>query len=164
MTAIGSRAIGTCLWFDGRAEEAANFYAGLFDDGRILDVARYGDAGPGDAGSVMTVSFELGGRGFRALNGGPEYTFNEAVSFELFFDTQQELDDAWSALTAGGGEDGPCGWLKDKFGVSWQLIPNMLMSVLGGSDPAGRERAMAAMLAMHKLDIAALQAAYDGGA
>lgn len=146
--------IGTCLWFNGTAEEAANFYTGLFPNSRITDVARMGEGQP-----ALSVSFELDGRSFRGLNGGPQFTFNEAISFELFFDSQAELDAKWNALTDDGGEEGQCGWLKDKFGVSWQLIPNMLGSVLGGPDQAG---AAQAMLSMRKLDIAALQSAYDG--
>ncbi|PYI37108.1 hypothetical protein CVS30_17240 [Arthrobacter psychrolactophilus] len=142
--------IGTCLWFDGQAEEAANFYVSLFPNSRILEV------------SPMTVSFELDGRSFRGLNGGPAFTFNEAISFELFFESQDELDSKWAELTADGGQESQCGWLKDKYGLSWQLIPTMLPSVLGGTDPAGAQRAMTAMLGMSKLDIAALQAAYDG--
>lgn len=149
--------IGTCLWFNGTAEEAANFYTGLLPNSRMTDVARMGEGQP-----ALTVSFELDGRSFRGLNGGPQFTFNEAISFELFFDSQAELDAKWNALTADGGEEGQCGWLKDKFGVSWQLIPNMLGSVLGGPDQAGAARAMQAMLSMQKLDIAALQSAYDG--
>jgi predicted 3-demethylubiquinone-9 3-methyltransferase (glyoxalase superfamily) len=149
--------IGTCLWFDGQAEEAANFYVGLFENSRITDVARTGEGGP-----VLTVAFELNGRSFRGLNGGPDFTFSEAVSFELFFDDQASLDARWDALIADGGQESQCGWLKDKFGLSWQLIPSMLPKVLGGSDPEGAARAMKAMLGMKKLDIAQLQAAYDG--
>lgn len=154
--------IGTCLWFNGRAEEAANFYVGLFDNSRITDVSRWGEGGPGTPGEVLTIAFELEGRPFRGLNGGPEFTFSEAISFELFFDTQSELDAKWNALTADGGTESQCGWLKDRFGVSWQLIPSMMGSVLNGSDAAGSQRALQAMLGMKKLDIAALQAAYDG--
>jgi predicted 3-demethylubiquinone-9 3-methyltransferase (glyoxalase superfamily) len=154
--------IGTCLWFDGRAEEAAEFYVGLFENSSIKDVARWGDGGPYPAGTALTVQFELDGRSFRGLNGGPDFTFNEAISFELFFDTQEDLDAKWDALTADGGQESQCGWLKDKFGVSWQLIPNMLPSVLNGPEPAGAARAMQAMFGMQRLDIAALQAAYDG--
>lgn len=162
MDVVAVAGIGTCLWFDGQAEEAANFYVGLFPNSRITDVARWGEGGPGEPGTALTVAFELDGRSFRGLNGGPRYSFTEAISFELFFDTQAELDAKWAALTADGGEESQCGWLKDKFGVSWQLIPAMLSRVLNGPDPAGSQRAMAAMLGMQKLDIAALQAAYDG--
>lgn len=160
MAGVGQ--IGTCLWFDGRAEEAAEFYVGLFENSGIKEVARWGEGGPYPAGTALTVQFDLDGRSFRALNGGPEFTFNESISFELFFDSQEELDAKWAALTADGGQESQCGWLKDKFGVSWQLIPNMLPSVLNGPDQEGAGRAMQAMLGMRKLDIAALQAAYDG--
>ena len=154
--------IGTCLWFDGQAEEAANFYVGLFPNSSIGEVARWGDDGPGVPGSVLTIAFELDGRSFRGLNGGPEFKFTEAISFELFFDTQEELDEKWDALTADGGEESQCGWLKDRFGVSWQLVPNMLTQVLNGPNAEGSQRAMAAMLGMRRLVIADLQAAYDG--
>ncbi|AIY00143.1 3-demethylubiquinone-9 3-methyltransferase [Arthrobacter sp. PAMC 25486] len=154
--------IGTCLWFDGRAEEAANFYVGLFPNSRIGEIARWGSEGPGVPGSALTVAFELDGRSFRGLNGGPEFTFNEAISFELYFDSQAELDAKWNALTADGGEESMCGWLKDKFGVSWQLVPTMMPGVLNGPDAEGSGRAMKAMMGMRKLVIAELQAAYDG--
>ena len=154
--------IGTCLWFDGRAEEAANFYVGIFPHSRIVDVSRWGDDGPGEPGSVITIAFELDGRSFRGLNGGPQFTFNEAISFELFFDSQGELDEKWNALSAEGGQESRCGWLKDRFGVSWQLIPTMLPSVLNGDDADGAARAMTSMLSMRKLEIAVLQAAYNG--
>lgn len=154
--------IGTCLWFDGRAEEAANFYVGLFPNSRVGEVLRWGGDGPGVPGAVLTISFELDGRSFRGLNGGPEFTFSEAISFELFFDTQAELDEKWNALTADGGQESQCGWLKDKFGVSWQLVPSMMTGVLNGPDPDGAGRAMQAMMGMKKLVIAELQAAYDG--
>ncbi|MGO2541174.1 VOC family protein [Specibacter sp. AOP5-B1-6] len=154
--------IGTCLWFDGQAEEAANFYVGLFPNSRIGEVLRWGGDGPGVPGSVLTISFELDGRSFRGLNGGPEFTFSEAISFELFFDTQAELDEKWNALTSDGGQESQCGWLKDKFGVSWQLVPTMMTGVLNGPDPDGAARAMQAMMGMKKLVIAELQAAYDG--
>jgi len=154
--------IRTCLWFDGRAEEAANFYVGLFGNSRIHDVTRWGEGGHGTPGDVLTVTFELEGRGFTALNGGPEFGFTEAVSFELYFEDQASLDAQWDALTADGGQESQCGWLKDRFGVSWQLIPTMMPGVLNGPDPEGRKRALQAMLGMRKLDIAALQAAYDG--
>lgn len=154
--------IGTCLWFNGQAEEAANFYVHLFENSRITDVSRWGEGGPGTPGDVLTIAFELDGRAFRGLNGGPEFTFSEAISFELFFEDQEELDAKWKALTSDGGQEGQCGWLKDRFGVSWQLIPQMLPTVLNGPDPAGSQRALQAMLGMKKLEIAALQAAYDG--
>ncbi|MBP2414473.1 putative 3-demethylubiquinone-9 3-methyltransferase (glyoxalase superfamily) [Arthrobacter stackebrandtii] len=154
--------IGTCLWFNGQAEEAANFYVGLFPNSRIGDIARWGEGGPGEPGSVLTVAFELDGRSFTGLNGGPEFTFSEAISFELYFDSQEELDEKWDALTSDGGQESQCGWLKDKFGVSWQLVPSMMPKVLSGPNTEGAQRAMQAMLGMKKLVIAELQAAYDG--
>lgn len=154
--------IGTCLWFNGQAEEAANFYVGLFPNSSIGEVRRWGEGGPGVPGSALTVDFELDGRSFTGLNGGPEFTFNESISFVLNFDNQDGLDAMWDALTADGGQESQCGWLKDKFGVSWQLVPTMMADVLGGPDAAGAQRAMKAMLGMRKLVIAELQAAYDG--
>ena len=156
-----SQKITTCLWFDTQAEEAANFYVSVFDGSKILSVARYGDGGPGPAGQVMTAEFEIEGRKFLALNGGPAFTFSEAVSFVIDCASQDEVDRYWSALTA-DGEESQCGWLKDKFGVSWQVVPSVLGQLLGGSDPEGAQRAMQAMLGMRKLEIAELQAAYDG--
>lgn len=153
--------ITTCLWFDAQAEEAAEFYVSVFDGSRVLNVARYGEGGPGPAGQAMTVEFEIDGRRFTGLNGGPAFTFNESVSFVIDCSSQEEVDRYWSALTDGGSE-GQCGWLKDKYGVSWQVVPSALGQLLGGPDPEGSQRAMRAMLGMRKLDIAGLQAAYDG--
>jgi predicted 3-demethylubiquinone-9 3-methyltransferase (glyoxalase superfamily) len=153
--------ITTCLWFDGRAEEAAEFYTSIFEDSRILEVARYGEGGPGTPGEAMTVQFQLGDRSFTALNGGPAFTFTEAISFVVNCQNQDEVDRYWDGL-GDGGQESQCGWLKDKFGVSWQIIPTRLGELLGGPDPAGAQRAMQAMLGMQKLDIAALQRAYDG--
>ena len=156
-----SQKITTCLWFDTQAEEAADFYVSVFDGSKILNTARYGDDGPGPAGQVMTVEFEIEGRKFLALNGGPAFSFSEAVSFVIDCSSQEEVDRYWSALTAGGAES-QCGWLKDKFGVSWQVVPSVLSQLLGGPDQEGAQRAMQAMLGMRKLEIAELQAAYDG--
>ncbi|WP_309107356.1 VOC family protein [Arthrobacter sp.] len=153
--------ITTCLWFDGRAEEAAEFYTSIFEDSRIMELARYGDDGPGTPGKAMTVQFELGDREFTALNGGPGFTFNEAISFMVPCANQSEVDRYWDSLSD-GGEESQCGWLKDRFGVSWQIIPDRLGELLGGSDSEGAQRAMQAMLGMQKLDIAALEKAYDG--
>src|SRR5580765_6549917 len=125
--------ITPCLWFDGQGEEAAEFYVGLFPDSRITDVGRYGAAGPGPEGSVLTVSFELNRSPFLALNGGPEYSFSEAISFQVFCDSQAEVDRYWAELGA-GGEHGPCGWLKDRFGVSWRVVPNRLVELLEDRD------------------------------
>lgn len=153
--------ITPCLWFDTQAEAAADLYTSVFENSRVLDVARYGDAGPGPEGSVMTVRFELDGQEFVALNGGPEYTFNEAVSFQVSCASQEEVDYFWSRLGE-GGEEGPCGWVKDRFGLSWQIIPNRLGELLGDPDPSRAQRAMGAMLGMNKLDVAALEQAAAG--
>jgi predicted 3-demethylubiquinone-9 3-methyltransferase (glyoxalase superfamily) len=148
------------LWFDTQAEEAATFYTSVFKNSKILSVDRYGDAGPGEAGSVMTVAFELDGQEFVGLNGGPHFTFNEAVSFLVSCDSQDEVDEYWSRLTE-GGEESQCGWLKDKYGVSWQIIPTALPELLGDPDPARAQRAMQAMLTMGKIDVEALRQAAD---
>ena len=154
------RNIVTCLWFDTEGEDAANFYVSLFKNSRILSVTHYGEAGPRPAGTVMTVSFELDGREFLALNGGPEYKFTEAVSFQIMCEGQDEVDFFWDSLTE-GGEEGPCGWLKDRYGVSWQVVPTILSELINNPDPARAQRAMQAMFGMRKLDIAALQRAAD---
>jgi predicted 3-demethylubiquinone-9 3-methyltransferase (glyoxalase superfamily) len=150
-----------CLWFDTQAEEAATFYTSIFPDSRILDVSRYGEAGPRPAGSVMTVSFVLAGREFVGLNGGPEFTFNEAISLQVGCETQDEVDELWRRLSE-GGEEGQCGWLKDRFGLWWQVIPTRLPDLLSDPDPDRSQRAMQAMLGMKRLDIAALEAAAAG--
>jgi predicted 3-demethylubiquinone-9 3-methyltransferase (glyoxalase superfamily) len=145
------------LWFDDQAEDAARFYTSVFPNSRITQVTHYGAAGPREAGTVMTVAFELDGRPFTALNGGPEFTFSEAISFSIECDTQDEVDGYWAALTADGGEEGPCGWLKDRFGLSWQVVPKRLLELISDPDDAAAQRAVAAMLQMRKLDIAALE-------
>lgn len=150
------------LWFDTAAEEAARLYTSIFKNSRITGVTRYGPEGPGPAGSVMTVSFELDGQPFTALNGGPEFRFTEAVSFEVRCETQAEVDEYWQKLTADGGEEVQCGWLKDKFGLSWQIVPAALIELLSNPDPARAERVYHAMLQMKKLDIAQLQKAAAG--
>jgi predicted 3-demethylubiquinone-9 3-methyltransferase (glyoxalase superfamily) len=150
------------LWFDTQAEEAARFYVSVFKNSRIGQIARYGDAGPGSKGQVMTVTFELDGVHFTALNGGPHYKFTEAFSLQVDCADQAEIDDLWERLTAGGGEPGPCGWLKDRFGLSWQIVPDIMGQLIGGDDPAKSQRAMQAMMQMGKLDIAALEAARAG--
>ncbi len=147
------------LWLDTQAEEAATFYISIFNNSRITKVTRYGEAGPGPAGSVMTVAFELDGQPFVALNGGPHFKFNEAISFVVDCRTQSDVDEFWQKLSA-GGEEGPCGWLKDKYGLSWQVVPAGLAGMLSGPDPEKSKRAMAAMMKMKKLDIAALERAY----
>lgn len=147
-----------CLWFDTQGEEAANFYTTVFDNSRILDIARYGAVGPGPEGTVMTVTFELDGQKFVALNGGPQFTFNEAISFQVSCDTQDEVDYFWSNLSQ-GGEQGPCGWLKDKYGVSWQIIPTALGELISDPDTVKSQEAIKAMLGMGKIDIEALRRA-----
>ena len=145
-----------CLWFDTQGEEAADFYTSVFANSRILDVSRYGEAGPRPAGTVMTVSFELDGQQFLALNGGPQFVFNEAISFQIDCRTQDEVDHYWDRLGE-GGEAGPCGWLKDRYGVSWQVVPSRLSELLADPDPETSQRVMGAMLQMGKIDIAALE-------
>ena len=154
--------ITPCLWFDTQGEEAAAFYVSVFKNSRILNTSHYGEGGPRPAGTVLTVEFELDGQVFTALNGGPEFTFSEAVSFQVSCADQGEVDYYWDSLTADGGEPGPCGWLKDRYGVSWQIVPTAMVDLLGDPDPARAARAMKAMMSMGKLDIAALQAAADG--
>jgi predicted 3-demethylubiquinone-9 3-methyltransferase (glyoxalase superfamily) len=155
--------ISPCLWFDGRAEEAAEFYTGLFPDSRIDNVSRAASDNPsGQKGDVLTVNFTLRGVPFVGLNGGADFHFTEAVSFVVDCADQAEVDRYWDALVEGGGEHGPCGWLKDRFGLSWQVVPKQLYEVLDGPDRNGAQRAMEAMLQMSKLDVAQLQAAYEG--
>ncbi len=149
------------LWFDHEAEEAARFYASIFPNSRIGKVTRYGEAGPGPKGSVMTVQFELDGQQFIALNGGPQFKFTEAVSFSVDCKTQKEVDEYWKKLSA-GGEEGPCGWLKDRYGLSWQINPTALGEMLGDPDPKRSKRVMEAMLKMKKIDIDGLRRAYEG--
>jgi predicted 3-demethylubiquinone-9 3-methyltransferase (glyoxalase superfamily) len=149
------------LWFDGQAEEAANFYVSVFPNSRITNVARHGEAGPGPAGSVLTVEFELDGEQFVALNGGPQYKFTEAVSFLVPCQDQAEVDRYWNTLCE-GGEPGPCGWLKDRYGLSWQIIPTALAELLGDPDPEKSTRVMKAMLGMGKIEIQGLRDAYAG--
>ena len=150
--------ITPCLWFDGDGEEAARFYTSLFADSRVVDMSRYGAAGPGPEGEVMTVSFELDGQAFVALNGGPQFSVNEAISFQVSCSDQVEVDAFWSAL-AEDGEEGLCGWLEDRFGVSWQIIPTALPELLSDPDAERSQRVMQAMLSMKKLDVDALERA-----
>ena len=158
--------ITPCLWYDGQAEEAARHYVSIFKNARILGITRYDEAGAQASGqpkgSVMTVQFELDGQEFTALNGGPLFKFTEAVSFMVSCDTQEEVDHYWAKLTEGGGEEVQCGWLKDRFGLSWQVVPKVMMELLMGKDPAKAKRAFAAMLQMKKLDIATLTRAAEG--
>jgi predicted 3-demethylubiquinone-9 3-methyltransferase (glyoxalase superfamily) len=152
--------ITPCLWFDTQGEEAANFYTSVFPNSKILNISRYGEAGPGPEGQALTVSFELDGQEFTALNGGPQFTFSEAISFQVSCDSQEEVDRFWDTLSQ-GGEEGQCGWLKDRFGVSWQIVPAAMGQLLGGPDQQRSQQAMKAMLQMKKLDIHELQDAYD---
>ena len=149
------------LWFDTEAEEAAEFYISVFKNSRIVNVAHYTDAGPRPAGTVMTVEFELDGQRFVGINGGPNFKFDEAVSFQITCEDQDEIDYYWDQLTE-GGEEGPCGWLKDKFGLSWQVVPTGMEELFADPDQTRAERAMKAMFGMKKLDIAALREAADG--
>jgi predicted 3-demethylubiquinone-9 3-methyltransferase (glyoxalase superfamily) len=149
------------LWFDGQAEQAAAFYVSLFPNSRIVNITRCGDAGPGPKGSAMTVSFELDGRPIIALNGGPHFKFTEAISFSVSCDGQEEVDRYWAALTE-GGEEGRCGWLKDRWGLSWQVTPAALGQMLSDPDPVRSRRAMESMLTMKKIDIAEMRRACDG--
>ena len=146
------------LWFDTGGEDAANFYVSVFPNSRIVNVARYGSAGPRPEGMVMTVAFELDGQPFVALNGGPDFAFSEAVSFQVGCETQEEVDRYWSTLSE-GGEEGPCGWLKDKYGLSWQVVPSALTRLLEDADREKSQRVMAAMLNMGKIEIAELELA-----
>jgi predicted 3-demethylubiquinone-9 3-methyltransferase (glyoxalase superfamily) len=152
--------ITPCLWFDTQAEDAANFYTSVFKNSRIVKISHYGEAGPREVGLVMTVEFELDGQEYVALNGGPEFTFNEALSLQINCESQDEVDYFWERLGE-GGEFGPCGWLKDRYGVSWQVVPTVLNELVSDPDQAKGQRVMAAMLQMGKIDIAALRAAAE---
>ena len=150
--------ISPCLWFDTEGEEAARFYTSVFPNSKIVDVAHYGSAGPRPEGTVMLVTFELDGQRFLALNGGPEFTFSEAISLEVDCEGQDEVDHYWNTLTE-GGEEGPCGWLKDRYGVSWQIVPRRLTELLADPDTEKAQRVMKAMLEMKKIDVAELERA-----
>ncbi|MET9731963.1 VOC family protein [Streptomyces sp. NPDC006458] len=159
MTADG---FTTCLWFDDQAEEAAQYYVSIFKNSSVDSVSHYPEGAPRPAGTVLTAEFTANGHKFCALNGGPEFTFNEAISFQIFCSDQEEIDYYWTRLTGNGGEEGPCGWLKDRFGVSWQVVPDRLAEWMGDADPQKASRATQAMLGMKKLDIAALRKAHAG--
>lgn len=163
---VAAQRITPCLWFDTQAEEAATFYVSVFENSRIGRTSRYGKEGHEihgrEAGSVMVVEFEIAGQTFVALNGGPQFKFNEAVSFQVHCETQREIDYFWSRLTD-GGEEGPCGWLKDKYGVSWQIVPTLLPKMLMDPDSVKSERVMRAFLRMKKFDLEELKRAYAGG-
>ena len=154
--------IAPCLWFDGRAEEAAKYYVSLFPDSAVVAVSHYGEGAPFPAGTAMMVEFQLAGQRFQALNGGPQFKFSEAVSLSIDCKDAAEVDRYWNALSADGGEERPCGWLKDRFGVSWQVVPEGLGAVIADPDPARARRALQAMFGMKKLDLAAMRAAADG--
>ena len=154
--------ISPCLWFDKDAEQAMNFYLSVFRDGKPGEILRYGENAPMPAGTVLTAAFEIEGMSFIALNGGPHFRFNEAVSFSIDCRSQAEVDYFWDALTADGGQPSQCGWLKDKFGVSWQVVPARMIELLKDSDPARAQRAMQAMMTMTRIDIAAIEAARRG--
>jgi predicted 3-demethylubiquinone-9 3-methyltransferase (glyoxalase superfamily) len=159
--------INPCLWFDGQGEEAAKFYTGIFKNSRIVNIGRYGEAGyevhRRPAGSVMIVEFELDGQRFTALNGGPQFKFNESVSFQVMCDTQEEVDHYWDKLTEGGDPKAQqCGWLKDKYGLSWQVVPTVVTKLMSDPDPAKSNRVMTAVLKMKKIDIGELQRAHAG--
>jgi len=152
--------IAPFLWFDSNAEEAANFYVSIFKNSKIVNTSRYGEAGPGPKGQVMTMSFELAGQRFMALNGGPQFKFTEAISLMVNVESQAELDEIWNKLLQ-GGQPSQCGWLKDKFGLSWQVVPTVLRQMMADKDPEKAKRVMMAMLQMVKLDIPKLQEAYE---
>ena len=164
--ALSPSKIVPCLWFDTEAEAAANLYVSVFKNARILGTTRYVKEGSEThgkrAGTVMTVEFELEGQKFLGLNGGPQFKFSEAISFQIMCETQDEIEHSWSKLTADGGEEGPCGWLKDKFGLSWQVVPTALIEMLKGPDATATQRVTKAFMQMKKFDIAALKKAYAG--
>jgi predicted 3-demethylubiquinone-9 3-methyltransferase (glyoxalase superfamily) len=149
------------LWFDNQAEEAANFYVSIFKNSRIVSIARYGDSGPGPKGTVMIVQFQLSGQEFTALNGGPHFKFTEALSFVVNCETQEEIDYYWGKLLQGGGEESQCGWLKDKYGLSWQIVPTVFIEMMQDKDPVKTERLMKAVMQMIKPDIATLKKAFE---
>ena len=161
MTTIAQK-ITPFLWFENQAEEAANFYCSIFKDSKVGNIVRYGDAGPGPKGTVMIVTFQLAGQEFTALNGGPRFKFTEAISFVVNSQTQEEIDYFWEKLTADGGQESMCGWLKDKFGLSWQIVPTDLPQLMQSGDAKKSERVMQVILQMKKFDIAKLKEAYEG--
>jgi len=163
---IAKHTITPCLWFDTQAEEAAKFYCSVFKNSKLGKISRFPNAGQDvhhkPAGSVMTVEFELDGQPFVALNGGPQFKFDEAVSFQIYCETQKDIDHYWDSLTEGGGTEGPCGWLKDRFGLSWQVVPARIPEMMTDADPQKSARVMNAFMKMKKLDIATIERAYAG--
>lgn len=153
--------IAPFLWFENQAEEATNFYVSIFKNSKVTNISRYGEGSPGQAGTVMTTNFELDGQEFIALNGGPLFSFSSATSFFVKCETQEEVDHYWDSLSADGGEEQRCGWLKDKYGVTWQIVPNILGELLGDEDPEKSKRVLDAMLQMDKIEISKLKQAYD---
>jgi len=158
---MSEQKITTFLWFNDNAEEAVNYYTSIFKDSKILNVMRYGDAGPGPKGSVMTITFQLNGQEFIALNGGPHFKFTEAISLFVKCDSQQEVDELWTKLTSDGGAESQCGWLRDKYGLSWQIVPSAFLKMMVDKDPERSKRVFGAMMKMKKLDLAQLQKAYN---
>jgi predicted 3-demethylubiquinone-9 3-methyltransferase (glyoxalase superfamily) len=154
--------IAPCLWFDGNAEDAVKFYTSIFKNSKIVNILRCGEAGPWPTGTVLMVQFQLDGQDFQALNGGPQFKFNEAISLSVDCESQQEVDELWAKLTADGGQPSQCSWLKDKFGVSWQIVPRILPQLLRDKDPEKSKRAMQAMMQMGKIDIQRLKQAVEG--
>jgi predicted 3-demethylubiquinone-9 3-methyltransferase (glyoxalase superfamily) len=161
-TSMPHQKITTCLWFQNDAEEALRFYTSIFKDAKVVSESRWGEGGPAPKGSLMAATFQLAGQEFMVLNGRPDFDFNESVSLMVSCQTQAEIDEYWQKLSAGSGEAGRCGWLKDRFGVSWQIVPSVLGKLLSDPDPAKAKRVGAALMQMSKLDIARLQQAYDG--
>ncbi|HET9328316.1 MAG TPA: VOC family protein [Candidatus Eisenbacteria bacterium] len=159
---MSKQKITPCLWFDNNAEEAVNFYTSVFKHSKIHKVMRYGEAGPGAEGSVMTISFQIEGQDFLALNGGPQFKFNEAISLIVNCEDQKEVDELWTKLTQDGGQESQCGWLKDKFGMSWQITPKALIEMVQDKDPEKAQRVFRAMLGMKKIQIDELEEAYEG--
>ncbi len=159
---MSDKKIAACLWFDTEAEDAAKFYCSVFKNSKITGTSYYTDAGPRPKGSVLTVAFELNGQPFTALNGGPQFKFSEAISFQIYCDDQAEVDHYWNGLTAGGGVESVCGWLKDRYGLSWQVVPNRLIELTTGPDAAVAARVTEAMLKMRRIDIATLERAARG--
>lgn len=157
------RKIIPCLWFDDEAEEAVNFYTSLFKDSKIISISRYGEGGPKPAGTPLTIIFQMNGQEYMVLNGGPEFKFTEAISLFVDCESQQEVDEYWSKLTADGGEESQCGWLKDKYGLSWQIVPNALGGLLSDPDPEKSQRVFNALMQMKKIDLATLERAYTQG-
>ena len=154
--------ITPCLWFNGQVEEALDFYTSVFDSARVKDVSYYDKGSPMGAGAILTATFDIEGQEFMILNGGPQFTFNEAISFVVHCNDQEEIDYYWNNLTANGGQESMCGWLKDRYGISWQIVPAMIAKLMAGTEPEKSARAFQALMQMKKIDIATLETAYKG--